>query len=94
MVLRRRNRRLILSETRVVRGELCDRRPVECLAAAGEQCQEAIAQQAGQRHRDAQRFGRREGEPDVLLSQAVPQILPARTCARRSARRSSCTPAR
>src|SRR4029453_14491646 len=55
--------------TGVIRRELGDRRPVECVATVREQCQEPIAQQAPQRHGHAQGFRRSEGEANVLLSQ-------------------------
>ena len=34
----------------------------------GEQCQEAVAQKAGDRQRHTQLFGRRESQPDILLT--------------------------
>ena len=50
-------------------GQRADRRPVEVRAAAGQQRQEAIAQQAGHRHRHLQFFGGRQHQADVLLPQ-------------------------
>src|SRR4029077_690132 len=47
--------------------EPADRGPVEVLPAVGEQGEEAVAQQARQRQRDAQVLGGGEHEADVLL---------------------------
>src|SRR5258705_10480041 len=58
-----------LSLTGVLRGELCDPRPVELLSALRQQREEAIAQQAGQRHRYAQRFRGGQGKAYILLAQ-------------------------
>ncbi len=44
-----------------------DRRPVEFCAAAGEQCEEAISDQAGHRHRHLQFLGGGEYKADVLV---------------------------
>jgi len=52
-----------------MRGELADGGPIELFSAAGDQCLEPVVYQARQRHRDAQRFRRGEGEPNIFLSQ-------------------------
>ena len=35
----------------------------------GKQCEEAVAQYTGDRHGNAQIFGRRKGEADILLAE-------------------------
>src|SRR5690348_8921967 len=56
-------------QTCVLRRERADGGPVERLAAVREQREEAVAQQAGDRERDAQVIGGGEREADVLLAE-------------------------
>ena len=51
------------------RGQRADRRPIQAGATDGQQCQEAIPQQAGDRQRRLQFLGRRQYEADVLLAE-------------------------
>src|SRR5258706_11358142 len=66
-VLTRLMRKQIFSG--ILRRELPDARPILFVTALREQAYESIVQQACQRHRDAQAFGRGEREPDVFESQ-------------------------
>src|SRR3954463_7894220 len=50
-------------------GESADCRPVEPVAAMGEERQKAVAQQAGDRHRHAKIPGSGKHQPNVLLGE-------------------------
>src|ERR1700730_1230337 len=49
--------------------ELADRRPVEFVAAMGQQCQEPVTQEASKRQRHAQIFSGSKGEPNILVAE-------------------------
>jgi hypothetical protein len=53
----------------IARRQAADRGPIKVVAVAREQGQEAITQEARERHRDAQIIGRGEHESDVLVSE-------------------------
>ena len=74
---------------RILGRQLTDRRPIERITAMSEQGQEAVPQQAGKRHRHAQVFRSRQGQPDVLEAKGCGEVRPARMRRRRSARHRS-----
>src|SRR5712672_2941867 len=72
---RRRGRRAEVSQhsvpdfTSILGRKLADRRPVERVAAMGQQCQEPVTQQTCERHGDAKVFRGRERQADVFVAQ-------------------------
>jgi hypothetical protein len=66
--------------TRVLRGELGDGRPVELFAALGEQREEAVPQEARQRHGHAQALGRGQRQADTLNPNGAANPAGANRC--------------
>ena len=58
----------LMHQAGVMRRELRDRRPVECIAFASEQAEKAVVEQARQWHRYAKALRGGKSEPDVLFA--------------------------